>query len=353
VSPDVPTKYFVNFSDMFGCKGSDSVFVDVKSFVTLNAGNDTTICSTDAIVLTPISDGLQYRWSPSGSLNNDTLKKPTATPLVNTTYTIIASIGKCQNTDAIIIKVAPYPSANAGNDSTICLGNSVQLSASGGTFYKWSPAFFLNNPGIANPVADPINDINYVVAVSDTLGCPKSVQDSVQIRVLNVVAEAGPADTSVVVNQPLQLTASGGEFYIWTPSTGLSNPDVSNPVALLSNSQQYVVTVSQGGCFDTDTINVTVYKVEPGLYVPNAFTPNNDGVNDVFRPIPIGMKKISYFRVYDRWGRLMFSSAQTGKGWDGTLEGKPQDPAVYVWMIEGIDYLNNKITKKGSVVLIR
>src|SRR5450432_1261341 len=107
------------------------------------------------------------------------------------------------------------------------------------------------------------------------------------------------------------------------------------------------------GCFDSDTINVTVYKVEPGLYVPNAFTPNSDGINDIFRPIPIGMKTISWFRVYNRWGKLMFSTAQIGKGWDGTFNGKAQDAAVYVWMAEGIDYLNKKVTKKGSFVLIR
>ncbi|MBA2562863.1 MAG: gliding motility-associated C-terminal domain-containing protein, partial [Chitinophagaceae bacterium] len=110
---------------------------------------------------------------------------------------------------------------------------------------------------------------------------------------------------------------------------------------------------TNAGCFDTDTINVTVYKIDPGLYIPTAFTPDKNGLNDVFRPIPIGMKTITYFRVYNRWGQLMFSSSTKGKGWDGTISGKPQDAGVYVWMIEGIDYLDNKIVKKGSVILIR
>lgn len=219
--------------------------------------------------------------------------------------------------------------------------------------YKWSPAFFLSNPNIADPTANPITNTRYTVTVSDTLGCPKSVSDSVNIRVINVIADAGPADTSVVVGQPLQLNASGGEFYVWTPPAALSNPNINNPVAVLNNSQQYVVQVSQSGCFDTDTINITVFKVAPGLYVPNAFTPNNDGVNDIFRPIPIGMKTISYFRVYNRWGQLMFGSSQIGKGWDGRFEGKDQDSGIYVWMVEGIDYRDKKITQKGSVVLIR
>jgi len=353
VSPDIPTKYYVAFSDPYGCKGDDSIFVDVKHFVTLNAGADTSICLTDAIVLNPVSDALYYKWTPSVTLNNDTLKAPTATPTDNITYFLVASIGKCQATDSVNIKVTPYPQARANNDSTICLGDVAQLFATGGSVYKWSPAFFLNNPNIPNPVAKPISDVRYVVRVSDTLGCPKAVNDSVIITVFNVTADAGPSDTSVVVNQPLQLIAAGGESYVWTPSVGLSSTDSYNPIARLSNSQQYVVTAIAAGCFDTDTINVKVYKIDPGLYVPNAFTPGNDGINDVFRPLPIGMKSITYFRVYNRWGLLMYSSTQSEKGWDGTYHGKPQDPGVYVWMVEGIDYLDKRITKKGSVVLIR
>jgi len=353
VSPDTPTKYYASFSDAYGCKGTDSVFIDVKDFVTLNAGNDTTICKTDAIALSPVSDALRYEWAPTNTLDNSNLKNPTAIPLDNTTYTVTASIGKCKSVDAITVKLIPYPLANAGNDSTICIGSSVQLNASGGSFYKWSPAFFLDNPNIANPAASPIHDINYTVTVSDTLGCPKAVSDAVVIHVLELVADAGPADTSVVINQPLQLNASGGEVYLWTPSVGLSNSATSNPIANLSNSQQYVVTVYQSGCFDTDTINITVYKVEPGLYVPNAFTPDNNGLNDVFRPVPIGMKTLSYFRIYNRWGKLLFSSSQIGRGWNGTFQGKPQEGGVYVWIAEGIDYLNKKVSKKGSVVLIR
>ncbi len=353
VSPDVPTRYYANFSDAFGCKGSDSVFVDVRTTVTLNAGNDTSICSTDAITLTPVSDALKFKWSPSNSLNNDTLKNPVATPLITTTYSLTASIGKCENTDAIIVKATPYPNATINNDTSICSGNTIRLNATGGSIYKWSPAAFLDNPNISNPLVSPTSDVAYKVTVADTLGCPKPVSKSIAIRVLNIVAEAGPSDTTVVINQPLQLNASGGEFYLWEPSIGLNNNNINNPVARLSASQQYVLTVNQSGCVDTDTINVTVYKVDPGLYVPNAFTPDNNGRNDVFRPIPLGMKTLSYFKVYNRWGKQVFSSTQQGKGWDGKVNGKPQDSGVYVWIVEGIDYTDKKISKKGSVVLIR
>jgi gliding motility-associated-like protein len=354
ISPDVPTKYYANFTDVFGCPGKDSVFVDVKKFVTLKAGKDTGICQGDAVQLQVSGDALNYNWSPSGSLDNDTAHSPTATPLVTTTYTVIGNIGKCQASDKLTVSVTPYPAANAGNDSTLCLGDQVQLHASGGSSYLWSPAIYLSDPTISNPIAKPDNTITYTVTVRDTLGCPKPVQDSVTVTVQKVIAEAGPRDTSIVLHQPLQLTATGGESFVWTPSTGLSNSNIANPVARLNDSQEYIVKViTSAGCSATDTINVTVYKIDPGVYVPNAFTPNNDGLNDQFHAIAIGMKSIKYFRIYNRWGQLLFSTTQSKQGWDGTYNGKPQDAAIYVWVVEGTDYLDQKITRKGTVVLIR
>ena len=193
-----------------------------------------------------------------------------------------------------------------------------------------------------------------MVSVKDVLGCPKPAFDSVVIQVEKIVADAGPRDTSIVVNQPLQLLGTGAELFLWTPSTGLSNPDIANPVAILTENQQYVLKVqSASGCSATDTIDVIVYKVNPGLYVPNAFTPNGDGLNDVFRPIPIGMKSIRYFKVFNRQGQLIFSTTLQNKGWDGTFKGKPQDTGVFVWIVEGVDYQDKLIFQKGSVTLVR
>ena len=358
VSPDVPTKYYVTLTDPSGCKATDSVFVDVKLVVSLDAGKDTGICAGDAIQLNPISDALHYKWSPSAPLNNDTAKYPIATPAVTTTFYVIGNIGKCQSSDSIKVRVAPYPGAGGIPDTTICFGKSVQFNETGGSSYTWSPSLFLNNPNIPNPIANPDRSIRYIVAIADTLGCPKPVFDTVVVIVQNVRADAGPRDTSIVINQPLQLNATGGQFYLWTPATGLNNNAISNPVAILSDNIQYVVTVSTvAGCFATDTINVTVYKVLPGIYVPNAFTPNGDGKNDMFHPIPIGIKQITYFKVYNRWGVLVYSSDKTvyeqGEGWDGTYKGRPQDAAVFVWIAEGVDYQDKKITQKGTVTLIR
>ena len=354
VTPKVTTAYTATLTETPGCFATKTVQVNVVDRVTLNAGNDSTICQTDVMQFHPASDGLHYIWTPVATLNDNTLKNPLATPLSTTTYHVVASIGKCNASDDVTIRVVPYPEAYAGNDTAICFPASIQLHATGGRSYLWSPAVFLNNPNIADPVAAPSQSIKYIVAVTDILGCPKPAFDTILVDVEKIVADAGPRDTNIVVNQPLQLNGSGGEVFIWKPSTGLNNPDVANPIAVLSDNQQYVLTVeSNAGCTATDTIDVTVYKVNPGLYTPNAFTPNGDGINDVFRPIPIGMKSIKYFKVYNRGGQLIFSTTTQNKGWDGTFKGKPQDPDVFVWMVEGVDYQDKVIFQKGSVTLIR
>ena len=356
VSPKTTTIYSATVTEAPACFATKSVVVNVVNKVTLNPGNDSTICQTDSVQLNPSGDGLHYVWMPAALLNNNQLKNPTAAPVTTTTFHVTASIGKCNTSADVTIRVVPYPKANAGNDTAICVGTNAQLHATGGVGYLWSPSLFLNNPRIADPITSAPQSIRYTVAVTDNLGCPKPAFDSVLVEVQNPAADAGPRDTNVVVNQPLQLngTSHGAEIFKWTPSTGLNDPNISNPVATLSESQQYVLTVqSSAGCTATDTIDITVYKVAPGLYVPNAFTPNGDGINDIFKPILIGMKSFNYFRVYNRDGQLIFSTTQQGVGWDGTFKGKPQDADVFVWIVGGVDYTGKTIFQKGSVTLIR
>ncbi len=356
VSPDVPTWYHVRLTDAIGCFSDDSVFVDVKDKVTLNAGPDTTICRTDGFKLTTTGDALHYIWTPNTYLSYDTLMRPFTRPLSSITYHVIGNIGKCQSDDYISIKVVPYPATNAGPDQIVCPGFPVQLNASGGSHYFWTPATFLTNRNIPNPVAvNPTANIQYIVTVTDTLGCPKPVSDTVWARVYPAVrADAGPSDTTVVEGEPLFLHASGGATYLWSPTTWLNDPNISNPVSLPLNNIKYVVEVtSLNGCRSADSINILLYKMDPDMYVPTAFTPNGNGVNDVLRPILLGMKSLIYFKVFNRFGEMVFSTTEIGKGWDGKIAGKGQDPGTFVWEAEGVTYKGVVKKKKGYAVLIR
>ena len=356
VSPDVTTTYIARFSDPSGCSAIDSVTVSVINNVSLSASSDTTICLTDSLRLRTTSNALQYSWSPVGTLNNATDPQPIATPIAPiTTYTVIGVVGKCSITDQVTVTTVPYPKANAGVDTTICFGSSVQLQAGGGSIYNWSPVRFLNATNIPNPVAiAPRATTQYVIEVSDVLGCPKTSFDTIIVNVAQIVADAGPSDTSVVLGQPLQLTASGSNNFSWTPSTWLNNPSIFNPLALPQDNIDYTVRVSNNqGCFDLDSIRVKVFKIDPDILVPTAFSPNRDGNNEIFKPIPIGIRSLDFFRVYNRWGQLVYSTSQIGMGWDGTYGGLEQGPGTFVWYVTGTNYLGNKIEKKGTVILIR
>ncbi len=356
VSPDIPTRYYVRLMDNFGCFSDDSVFVDVKSIATVDAGPDTSICKTEGYTLRATGDALHWTWSPNLYLNNNQVKNPFANPPVTTTYTLTGNIGKCQSISQVSITVAPYPPAYAGLDTLICVGFNAQLNASGGSTYLWTPSTFLSDRNIANPlVINPSASIRYVVAVSDTLGCTRLVRDTIIVTVIpKLFVNAGPADTSVVETEPLLLHAIGATTYLWTPSTWLSSANTAVTVALPRADITYHVTgTDTHGCQASDSIRVHLYTFDPDMLVPTAFTPNNDNNNDVIRPILIGMKSLTYFRVYNRFGELVFSTSEIGKGWNGIYKGKGQDAATFVWMAEGITYKGQVKRKKGFVVLIR
>lgn len=356
VSPDVSTTYHVRLTDSFGCFRDDSVLVDVRTSVSLNAGADSTICQTDGFFLNPVSDALYYQWTPATYLNADNIKNPFAIPLSSITYHLVGSIGKCNSQDDITITVVPYPLANAGADKTICSGFSTQLNASGGSNYVWSPATFLSNRLIASPaVLNPTANIQYIVTVRDNLGCPKPVKDTIWVYVAKpVIADAGPRDTTAVLDEPLHLHATGGDSYSWNPIIWLNDPLSQNPIALPQDDIRYTVTATTAqGCIGTDFINVKLYKVDPDLYVPKAFTPNGDTKNEILKPILLGMRELHFFRVYNRNGQLIYSTTLKNEGWDGRFKGKAQEAGTYVWMAEGINYRGELRQKKGTSILIR
>ena len=357
VYPKKTTSYIVTLNEN-GCISKDTIQVNVLDFITVNAGVDTTICIADSIILRPQTQGLQFAWSPAAGLSAANIKNPVAAPSATSTYLLTVNLGKCQAADSIKIKVAPYPQANAGTDTAICFGNNALLRASiVGSSFNWSPAGSLQNANTLTPTASPATTTNYILTTYDTLGCPKPFSDTVMVWVIPRVQAFAGNDTSVVANQPLQLNATGGSVYLWTPSFGMTNPLLSNPVVTLgpeTGTIKYTVRVSvPEGCYATDDINVKVFKTGPDIFIPSAFTPNNDGKNDVLKPIAVGMKSLTYFRVYNRWGQLLFSTGDIGKGWNGTFGGTDQASGTYVYTAEATDYQDKKVVKKGTVVLIR
>ncbi|RYZ15395.1 MAG: gliding motility-associated C-terminal domain-containing protein, partial [Sphingobacteriales bacterium] len=290
--------------------------------------------------------------------NDPTLQNPTVLPVANTTYQVVARIGSCVASESIIVSTVPYPKAFAGNDTTICYNSPAALRGThDGRSFTWTPSSSLVNATTLNPTAYPINTTAYILSSFDTRGCPKPGRDTVLVSVMPKINPYAGKDTVVIVGQPLQLNAEGGVRYQWIPGTGLNNPLIKNPVGTYVaevDTVRYMVRVFDDiGCADSAFVAVTVFKTIPYVFVPSAFTPNSDGLNDFVRPIAVGVQRINYFRIFNRWGQMLYHTTDTERGWDGRIKGTLQGSNVFVWMVSAIDYLGKPIFLKGTVTLIR
>ncbi len=266
----------------------------------------------------------------------------------------------CPAVRAVVVPSLPVPVGDAGTDIAICPGDNTQLNGSGGVTYSWSPPTFLDNASVANPrVINPVSGTHvYHLTITDPNGCRSLADEQVTVTVAALPLIGIVRDTAVAINQPLQLNAtdannSGFISYVWTPSTGLNDPFIANPVAILDRDITYIIkakTISD--CEGGAVVNVKVYQ-GPEVYVPTAFTPGSDGLNDILRVISVGMKEFHFFSIYNRWGERVFTTSDPRNGWDGTIKGIPQASNTYVWMVEAVDYKGNKVFRKGTVTLIR
>ncbi|MDF2187119.1 PKD domain-containing protein [Paraflavitalea sp. CAU 1676] len=189
-----------------------------------------------------------------------------------------------------------------------------------------------------------------LVAMADN-GCPSEPAVK-KVKIYETHAFAGN-DTVVTANYPLPLNGSGGMLYKWSPAGGLSDPTIANPVAQISKSTYYILTAyTPIGCETTDTINIRAIK-GPAIYVPNAFSPNGDNKNERFRMTSVGMTDIFFFRIYNRYGQVVYNSKSTSEGWDGTINGQAQPSGTYVWVVKGKDFTGQFHEQRGTLTLIR
>ncbi|HEX6431094.1 MAG TPA: gliding motility-associated C-terminal domain-containing protein, partial [Niastella sp.] len=354
----MPGPYTVTVKDASGNTVAVPVTIAISDLI-VEAGYDAIICEGTATQLSGSTNVNSVSWSPSTGLSSTAITNPEAFPLTTTKYYFSATKNKCTLTDSLIIQVLPAPIANAGIDTSICYASDGVLRGSGGDIYAWKPSVYLNNANIAEPVVShATTSIVYTLQVTDGSGCHSIRDDTVIFRVVPQAKVLAGRDTIIASNQPLQLLAvdlngSGFNQYTWFPAYGLDNELLENPVAVVENNITYEVTASTPeGCIATDAVKVTVFK-NSDVYVPNAFTPNGDNRNDVFRITAPGIKKLIYFTVFNRWGQEVFRTTNPLMGWNGSLNGTAQDTGTFVWKVEAVDYTGKVIKRKGTVQLIR
>lgn len=258
-TPTVNTTYTLTATNSSGCSDTSVVRVSVNPLPTVNAGSDKFICPGTSTVLSATGNGVTYLWSPSNGLNNNTSLTPTASPTTTTTYTIVASTALgCTVSDAVVVNVYASLVADAGVSQNVCADNAVQLNASGGSTYSWSPSAGLNNATINNPTATVSVNTTFTVSVTDDHSCVAS--DTVSVHILPAPTASAGNDVFICSNSSTHLNASGGISYAWSPSTGLSSSTVFNPLCFVSTNTTYTVTVTNAtGCTATDQVTVSIY----------------------------------------------------------------------------------------------
>lgn len=351
-TPTTSTEYFVTVTDTFGCSSEDSITILVYLLPNINIGFiPDYICRGDTLDLA-VTGGINYTWSPGIWLDNPNSATPRAFPLDTTNFVVEGdNIHGCINYDSVRVDVQQPVTADAWPDTTICAGEDVRLNSSGGIYYRWEPATYLSTPNVRSPMSTPFTSINYTVNVSNDCFVDTA---QVTINVLPLPDVDAGNDTTIYRELSAQLEATGALDYVWSPFDGLSDPFIFNPLASPLNTTTYVVTGTDAfGCVNTDTVRVIIDPFTV-LLVPTGFSPNGDGVNDLFGILKhLNIKELIEFRLYNRWGEEIWVGTEFTDRWDGTFKGQEQPISTFGWFIKALDYDNNTVIRKGNVTLIR
>lgn len=350
------TMYYVTVTGANNCTNIDSVVISVKPLPFISKSADATICNTQSAQLTS-AGGVSYSWTPSATLNNANIANPIASPTANTTYTVLVTGNNgCSAKDSLSITVNSFPVFSVSPGYSTCVNGTAPLSASGGTSYLWSPAQYLSNATIENPIATVASNTIFTVLINDSIcKVSASLSTTVTTNVLPPVITATKSSDIDCVFSTVQLKATGADVFSWSPATNLSNSGIANPIAKPAATQQYTVVGknSANGCQSKDTITVFVKApADPKAYIPNTFTPNGDGTNDCFRVRDFGTIKILDVMVFNRFGNLVFQTKDINHCWDGRYKGQPAEVGNYVYYIKVLNNCGEEINK-GNLLLIR
>ena len=345
-----------------GCKDSLTRLVTVNPEPIVITLPDTSLCRGNSVRL--ITNGAQqYEWAPATNLNCSNCPSPVANPVTNTTYIVKGtnSFG-CFAFDTVAITVFQPIQVNVSPGAEMCQKDTVNLWASGATSYVWSPAQSLNDATVANPVASPSVTTNYRVVGYDANHCfTDTGYVSVVVNPIPTV-ELGPdrhLATGTMYNIDPVTTNGPIVSWKWSPATNLTCTNCSEPTATVKTDITYRVEVQNvHGCTATDSLTITTFCENSQVFIPNAFTPDGDGINDILMIRAKGVESVKLFRIFTRWGELIFEKSNfppnsPSYGWDGKIRGKTGAPEVYVYTLEVTCDNLQTYTYKGNVSILK
>jgi gliding motility-associated-like protein len=331
---------------------SKPLTVNVNAFPVVNIAPKTIVCETQVLRLTA-TGGTDYYWTGPNAFIS-----PQQSPVVSYAadnskagvYTVTVTTKGCVSSLAsTTVSVLPNVKATISNDVTICEGSTTQLVAGGGMYYKWTPSEGLNHDDIANPIARPLVTTTYHVRVYND-GCFDESK-LVTVKVLKIpVANAG-ANITMNEGETVKLngTVAGDNItYYWTPADNLDNALLLSPKATPKSDITYTLHVQSQDCgIATDEVFVRVYKK---ITIPNAFSPNNDGVNDLWNIDQLITYPECVLTIFTRSGGQVYRSLGYTKAWNGNYQGQALPAGIYYYTI---DLKNNTTVRSGWVMIVR
>jgi len=342
-----------------GCRDTVVRTININTLPVVTASPDTIVCLGDGVVISA-TGATSYAWTPASTLDNAAIRTPRASPTVPTVYTVAGTDANgCVGKDSVRVNLQLKTTFNLGRDTAACFGTPVRLRAWGADRYEWKPALGLDNPTSSTPVASPPQTTTYTVVAKEGNCYPDSARIKLTVHPKPVVS-AG-ADAQIVLGGAVQLVATGSDVddYLWASDPTLSCAGCSDPTARPVRTTAYTVYASnRWDCHDTDDVTVVVLCDASQLFVPNSFSPNNDGENDRFFPHGTGLSRVKTFRVFNRWGQIVFERAdfqpnESNAGWDGTFGGAQLPPDAFAWVLEAECENGETLRAQGDVTLVR
>lgn len=335
VSPLVDTLYKVKAEKTPGCFAYDSLHVKVNPVPVIELGRDTSICRGDSIILDAGAGFVHYTWN-----TGDTTRKITLFNVGRYSVKVVNDKG-CFTKDTMqILNVFSNPTVNLGNDSILCSGTTRTLDAGNFSNYTWSTGS-TNRRIVANSTG------LYIVIVSDTNNCMGKGSINIS-RLIQSPSTFLPPDTAVCSYGTIVIKSLYPyPQYMWKDGS------TNNQITTSQPGLYWLQVKDTYQCVGRDTILVLTKDCMKGFYIPNAFTPNGDGKNDMFRPLIFGIVEQYEFTIFNRWGQPVFTSKELGKGWDGSVSGSNAEQGAFTWLCRF--KLKNEVlsVRKGSVLLIK
>ena len=344
-----------------GCKDTASVNYETFAIPNIAASADAFICSGISQTLSA-TGGDTYLWSPANTLSCTTCATTIATPTATTSYVVAGTNAKgCTSRDTVLISVQATIVISSGYADTLCTGSFTTLNVTGADSYAWSPPTGLNTTTGNTVRANPTQNIIYMVVGRDDKGCFSDTA-YFPISVFPIPTVQLRSDTTITLGESITLTpkfSTDVTSVTWFPLIAVVANNYPSITVQPTSATQYTATVRNiAGCLSSEPVNINVKCSDANAFIPNTFSPNNDGANDVFYPRGTGLYNVKSTRIFNRWGEVVFtklnySANDASAGWDGNFKGRQLLPDVYIYIIEIVCQNNTVLLYKGNITLIR